>query len=58
MNKYKFPERMADEIRLGTTLADVMPVQEPAGWTAAVVCSLSLVGWRRRLVSGSKEVVS
>lgn len=30
MNKYDSPDRSVDEIRLGTTLADVVPVPEPS----------------------------
>ena len=44
MNKYDPPDRSIDEIRLGTTLADVLPVPEPtATW---LLVPLALAGWR------------
>jgi len=58
MNKYDPPDRMIDEIRLGTTLADAMPVPEPAGCTAVVACCLAFAGWRRRRYSRPSEAAS
>lgn len=47
MNKYNAPDRNIDEIRLGTTLVDVMPVPEPSACTLAVVTAGLAAGvWR------------
>ena len=49
MNKYDAPDRSIDEIRLGTTLAAVTPVPEPA--VLGLLVPAALAGWwfgRRR----------
>ena len=49
MNKYDPPDRSIAEIRLGTTLADVTPVPEPAA--LGLLAPAALAGWwfgRRR----------
>ncbi len=39
MNKYDPPDRLIDEIRLATSISDVMPVPEPAAGLAALVAA-------------------
>jgi hypothetical protein len=50
MNKYDPPDRLIDEIRLGTSIADVTPVPEPAVGVAALVAAGfgAVIGCRRR----------
>lgn len=45
MNKYDAPDRSVDEIRLGTSLADVMPVPEPT--TLGLIGPLALALYHR-----------
>ncbi len=49
MNKYDPPDRMIDEIRLGTTLVDVTPTPEPStqGMMAMGIACAAWGTWRR-----------
>jgi len=55
MNKYDAPDRSVDEIRLGTSLADVTPVPEPT--TLGLFAPLALILWRYGLVCGGAGLI-
>lgn len=48
MNKYDGPDRSIDEIRLGTTIADVLPVPEPSTYALLIMTAAGALWFARR----------
>ena len=48
MNKYDAPDRSIDEIRLGTTIADVLPVPEPSAYAFLLMTAAGALWMTRR----------
>lgn len=50
MNKYDPPDRSVDEIRLGTTLADVLPIPEPSTYALLLLTAAGALWTKRRRI--------